>query len=245
MAYTYMEGDTWGDGLARAAIDRFKEICRASGESCGVIEPGIRYDPSAKEFSAEVSQLAALVSDATGKYGRDRVGVLLISFEEAASIFAAAKGYAILSEVVWQGSDGTANIVQLLDPGIADIVVEVKFLNTMASPGASPKSEVVRNVIREKLGRDPMGYTYFAYDIAWTIALALDSVGEYDAVAVKNKLPEVLADYEGASGKIALDENGDRALAYYDIWTVVKVDDRYEWKIVGLYDGERDDVQWY
>ncbi|MEM4553321.1 MAG: ABC transporter substrate-binding protein [Ignisphaera sp.] len=238
-------GDTWGDGLARAAIDRFKEICRASGESCGVIEPGIRYDPSAKEFSAEVSQLAALVSDATGKYGRDRVGVLLISFEEAASIFAAAKGYAILSEVVWQGSDGTANIVQLLDPGIADIVVEVKFLNTMASPGASPKSEVVRNVIREKLGRDPMGYTYFAYDIAWTIALALDSVGEYDAVAVKNKLPEVLADYEGASGKIVLDENGDRALAYYDIWTVVKVDDRYEWKIVGLYDGERDDVQWY
>ncbi|MEM1646241.1 MAG: ABC transporter substrate-binding protein [Ignisphaera sp.] len=237
-------GDTWGDGLSQATIETFKEICKSSGESCGVLQ-GIRYDPKAKEFTTEVSQLASLVDDAVKNYGKDKVGVLLISFEEAAAVFAAAKNYPILAEVKWQGSDGTANIAPLLDPGIADMIVKVEFLNTMASPGEAPKAQIVRNVIREKLGRDPMGYTYFTYDIAWTIALALDKAGIYDAVAVKNILPEVLKEYVGASGKIILDENGDRALAYYDIWTVVKVDNKYEWKVIGLYDGETNSVKWY
>lgn len=237
-------GDTWGDGLAQATIETFKEICKTSGESCGVLS-GIRYDPKAKEFSAEVSQLVTLVDDSVKKYGKDKVGVLLISFEEAAAVFAAAKSYSLLAEVKWQGSDGTANIAPLLDPSIADMVDKVEFLSTMASPGEAPKAEIVRNVIREKLGRDPMGYTYFTYDIAWTIALALDRVGIYDAVAVKNILPQVFKDYVGASGKIALDENGDRALAYYDIWAIAKVDDKYKWSVVGLYDGETDSVKWY
>lgn len=236
-------GDTWGDGLVNATIAEFSKICKASGESCGVILPGIRYDPATKEFTLEVSRLASYVSEAVGKHGKDKVGVLLISFGEASAVFAAAKDYPILSEIPWQGSDGTANIVELLDPGIADMVAKVKFYSTMASPGESPKTPIVREVINRELGRDPMGYTYFAYDILWTVALAIDKVG-YDPVAVKNVLPEVLKDYVGASGRIMLDENGDRSLAYYDIWVVVRVDGDYKWEVVGLYDGEADAVIW-
>jgi branched-chain amino acid transport system substrate-binding protein len=235
--------DTWGDGLADATIKSFDKICEASGESCGIVER-IPYDPNAKEFSLEVSQLASIVEDATKKYGKDKIGIALISFGEAEAVFAAAKNYPILSEVKWQGSDGTANIVELLNPGIVDMVVKVGFYSTMASPELTEKADVVKKVIREKLGRDPMGYTYFAYDIAWTLALAIDRAGKYDPIAVKEALNEVLKEYTGASGKVILDENGDRVPLRYDIWAIVKVGDKYEWKVVGSYDVLKDRIQW-
>jgi branched-chain amino acid transport system substrate-binding protein len=237
--------DTWGDGLADATIKAFERICKASGENCGILER-IPYDPKAKEFSLEVSQLASVVEDAVKKYGKDKIGIALISFGEAEAVFAAAKNYPILSEVKWQGSDGTANIVELLNPGIVDMVVKVGFYSTMASPELTEKADVVKNVIREKLGRDPMGYTYFAHDIAWTLALAIDRAGKYDPVAVKEVLVnQILKEYVGASGRIILDENGDRVPLRYDIWAVVKVGDKYEWKVVGVYDVLNDAIKWY
>jgi branched-chain amino acid transport system substrate-binding protein len=239
-------GDTWGDGLAKYTMDYFEEICKASGESCGVLrDSGIRYDPQAKEFSVEASRLNDAVSKAIASYGKDKVGVLLIGFEETAAFFAAAKAYPALLEVKWQGSDGSAAIAPLLDPSIADAVIKTGFFNTMASPGVSPHTEKIRNTVKEKLNMEPMGYTYFVYDIAWTLALAIDAAGKYDAEAVLKTLPYVLDKYIGASGYIKLDENGDRAIADYDIWAVVKVGDKYEWKVIGLYKGLTNTVEWY
>jgi len=239
-------GDTWGDGLAKYTMGYFKEICRASGESCGVLEEyAIRYDPAAKEFSVEAARLNDAVSRAIAAYGKDKVGVLLISFEEAAAFFAAAKAYSTLLEIKWQGSDGTAAIAPLLEPAVAEVVVKVGFYNTMTSPGVSPHGEKIRKVVMEKLGMEPMGYTYFVYDIAWTLALALDAVGSYDPVAVMEALPLVLEKYLGASGYIKLDENGDRAVGDYDIWAVVRVGDKYEWRVVGLYKGVTETIEWY
>ncbi|MEM4827405.1 MAG: hypothetical protein QXK07_05125, partial [Desulfurococcaceae archaeon] len=139
----------------------------------------------------------------------------------------------------------TAATAVLLDPGVADFAVKTRFYNTMASPGISPLAEKVRSVIREKLGRDPMAYTYFVYDIAWTLALALDAVGRYDPVAVKEALPLILERYMGASGVVRLDENGDRTLASYDLWAIVFEAGKYEWKIIGLYDGVTGRITWF
>lgn len=163
--------------------------------------------------------------------GKDKIGVLAIGFEETAALVLAAKAYPALSEVVWQGSDGTAGISQFLDPSIADFVVKTKMYNTMASPGVSPHADKVRDYIKQKLGMDPIGYAYFVYDIAWTLALALDAVGKYDPIAVHNALPLVLKHYIGASGYIELDENGDRSVADFDLWVVTPKDGTYVWKI--------------
>lgn len=239
-------GDTWGDGLAKYTTDYFKEICRASGERCGVLEgDAIRYDPKATEFSVEAARLNDAVSRAVAAYGKDKVGILLISFEEAAAIFAAAKAYPVLWEIKWTGSDGTAAIEPLRDPAIADMVIKVGFYNTMTSPGVSPHGEKIRTAVKTRLGMEPMGYTYFVYDIAWTIALALDSVNSYDPEAVLRVLPMVLAKYLGASGYIELDENGDRSVGDYDIWAVVRVDRVYEWRVVGIYKGVTETIEWY
>jgi len=237
-------GDTWGDGLKKATEDNFNKICQAAGGGCGVLQ-GVRYDPKAVEFSVEVSRLASIVQDAVNKYGKDKVGVELISFEEAKGIFAAAKAYPILGEVVWQGSDGTAGISPLLDPAVADFVVKVKFFNTIETAGVSPYTEKIKKWVRDALGQEPLSYTYFVYDALWTVALAIDLIGKYDGEAIKNAIYLVLPHYIGASGFIQLDENGDRVLADYDIWAVVYKDGKYSWEIVGLYKGLTDSVEWY
>ncbi|MCS7099247.1 MAG: hypothetical protein RMH84_06785, partial [Sulfolobales archaeon] len=143
------------------------------------------------------------------------------------------------------GSDGTAAIEPLRDPAIADMVVKVEFFNTMPSPGVSPHGEKIRREIKAKLGMEPMGYTYFVYDIAWTIALALDAVNTYDAVKVMGLLPSVLNKYLGASGYIELDKNGDRSIGDYDIWAIVRIGDRYEWKVIGIYRGLTETIEFF
>ena len=237
-------GDTWGDGLKEFTVKAFEEICKASGEECGVVE-GIRYDPAAKEFSAEVARLADIVKSLVDKYGKDKVGVLAISFEEIAAIFAAAKAHPILSEVKWQGSDGTAGAGVLVeDPELAEFAIKVKFLNTIAAPGRSPHTEKVRKYVLEKLGREPEAYAYFSYDALWVIALALEAVDTYDAEAVKNVIPSILEHYIGASGHFILDENGDRAIGDYDLLVVRKVDGKYKWDKAGTYRAITGAIEW-
>lgn len=237
-------GDAWGDGLSDASLNTFREICRTSGESCGVLE-GIRYDPNAKEFSVEVAKLNNIVSNAIASYGKEKVGVLLLGFEETAAIFSAAKAYPNLGEVVWQGSDGTAGVAPLLDPAVADFAVKVKFYNTLASPGISPKVDEVKRIIKEKLGMETLGYTYFFYDSIWTVVLAIDLAGVYDGEAILKALPYVLDHYIGASGPIILDENGDRAIGDYDLWAITFKDGKYQWEIIGLYKSLTDSIEFY
>ena len=237
-------GDTWGDGLKEFSVKAFDKILKASGEKGG-IDPGVRYDPAAKEFSVEAAKLASIVDGAVKTYGKDKVGVLVISFEEIAAIFAAVKAHPILSEVIWQGSDGTAGTAVLIeDKSLAEYSVKVKFYNTIASAGVSPYIEKVKKYVYGKLGREPEAYAYFSYDALWVITLALDTVGKYDGVAVRNAIPQILKHYMGASGFFSLDENGDRATGDYDILAIKLVAGEYKWETIGAYRYATDSIEW-
>ncbi|MEM3954794.1 MAG: ABC transporter substrate-binding protein [Sulfolobales archaeon] len=91
-------GDAWGDGLKDATVKAFLNILKKEGVEGSVVE-GIRFEPGAKEFSVEVAKLADIVNGLVSKYGVDKVGVLLISFEEAVPLFVAAGKYDILGKV--------------------------------------------------------------------------------------------------------------------------------------------------
>ena len=237
-------GDTWGDGLKEFSVKAFDKILKASGEMGG-IDSGIRYDPAAKEFSVEAAKLASIIDGAVKKYGKEKVGVLAISFEEIAAIFAAVKAHPILSEVKWQGSDGTAGTAVLIeDKSLAEYSIKIGFYNTIGSPGASPYTDKVKKHILEKLGREPEAYAYFSYDALWVISLALDTVGKYDGVAVRNAIPQILKHYMGASGFFSLDENGDRATGDYDILAIKLVAGEYKWETIGAYRYATDSVEW-
>ncbi len=231
-------GDTWGDGLLNYTKTTFMDICRASGESCG-FDDGVRYAPEAKEFSVEVSRLASIVRNYITRYGSEKVGVLAISFEEIASIFTEAINYPELSQVRWQGSDGTYGTGKLVeDPQLAEFTIKTEFWNTMTATGESPIKESFRKRLMERLGGiEPIPYAYFTYDAVWAIALAINNIGSYDGLAIRDAMPSILKQFIGVSGYITLDENGDRVSTDYTIATIVKEDGRYLWKDIGGYIG--------
>ena len=237
-------GDTWGDGLKHACEVAFKKLLEKTGEEGGFHE-GIRYDPAAKEFSAEVAKLADYVKDWVDKYGKDKVGVLYIAFEESVAFFVAASAHPILSEVKWVGSDGTAGLAPLVKvKEAADFAIKTEFLSPIFAPGKSPKFEKVKNYVMEKLGRTPDAYAYAAYDALWCIALALDLADTDDPEVLKTVLPAVVENYFGATGWFKLNENGDRAFADYDLWIPRLVEGEYKWDTAGTWHGVTDSIEW-
>jgi branched-chain amino acid transport system substrate-binding protein len=232
-------GDPWGDGLYKAAADRFKQLG-------GEVAAEIRYDPDAKEFSAEVSTLNSKVSELINKYGADKVGVLDISFEEAAILLKQASEYDVLGKVKWFGSDGTALSEDIRkDPTSASFSVKIKFLNTIFAPSKSKRYLDLRDKIMSKVGREPETYAYNSYDAAWLIALSLLCVGKYDSEAVKKVLPTIASGFFGASGLTTLDKAGDRAPTDYELWTIVEVAGEYQWKHVATYSFATDSITWH
>jgi branched-chain amino acid transport system substrate-binding protein len=231
-------GDTWGDGLKNYTKAEFMKICSgAGGGNCGFVD-GIRYDPKATEFSVEVAKLADIVKSYVDKYGKDKVGVLAISFEEIANILTEAVKYSVLAEVKWQGSDGTYGTSKLAeDVTLAEFSVKTQFWNTMSAPGESPLRESVRQRILQRVGQEPIPYAYFTYDAVWAVALAISYTGKYDGEAIRDAIPLILKNFIGASGHFELDENGDRATPDYTIATIVKIGDKYVWKDIGGYIG--------
>lgn len=231
-------GDAWGDGLYRAAVERFKELG-------GNVVEGIRYAPEAKEFSAETRALSTKVSDLVDKYGADKVGVLYIAFSEAVKFFLQAREYPVLASVRWYGSDGTAQLAEFItEPKAAEFAVKTKFINPIFAATKSTKNEKLVSIIKEKLGRVPDTYAMAAYDAVWVSVLSILAVGKYDAEAVKTVLPTISQNYFGASGWVVLNDGGDRAFADYELWIIVKKDGKYDWEHVGTYIFASDSVSW-
>ena len=229
-------GDAWGDGLSDVVKKTAKEIgLTIAGE--------IRYDPEAKEFSAEVAKLAETINKLVGEgVPPEKIVVQLISFGEARAFFLTATEYDILWKVHWFGSDGNAYDYSLQeDPKVAEFVASVKFPCPIAAPIGDKYIEVMKKV-KDKIGRTPEPYAYNSYDAVWAVALAILSTGKYDADAIISVLPDILKFYYGASGYIELNEYGDRVGKQYWLVSLVKTDGEYDWKPVGIYDCEKDEV---
>ena len=231
-------GDTWGDGLKESVAEAFQQLG-------GQVYEASRYSPDATEFSAEVADLASIVQDLVNQYGADQVGVELIAFKEAAAVFQAAAGYDVLRQVKWIGSDGTAQLSQLIETAeVAQFAADVEFLNPIFAPGASPFHDDVLNYVKQKLGREPDAYAYATYDAIWAIAMAIEWVDSDDPMKVKEVLPEVVARMVGGSGVFQLNEDGDRAFSDYDLYVVWPTDGGYEWRKAGVYRAATGTVEW-
>ena len=225
-------GDPWGDGLYEAFKENFEEL---GGEV-----KGVRYDPNAKDLSPEVRKASELVSE----YGiGPDVGVLLISFEDdGIAVLMAAREDPVLMGVKWLGTDGTAMSSKIVEQ-VGDVAVKLgSFLNTLYNPAFSPKQEEFRKRFIEVAGEEPDAYCYNIYDAVWVAALAIIETRSYDGEAIAKVLPDVASRYFGVSGWTLLDEAGDRAGGDYGIWSVVDVDGKYEWKLIGTYSYTSDSV---
>ena len=223
-------GDDWGDGLRDATAKNLKAL--------GIEEiDGPRYSPEAKDFSAEVSQLASTVDNLVKQYGADKVGVILICFQEGVQFMIQSSQYNALGNVRWFGSDGIAKATPLIsDPTAAAFAEKTKFEAPISALNENPKTDALKKRFTDMLGREPETYAYNSYDIAWILAFSLLTVHSYDPVKVKAVIPEIAADYYGVTGWTKLNNAGDRAFANYYVWTVVSQAGEYKWSLLGIYD---------
>lgn len=240
-------GDTWGDGVEKETKIAFEKILKETGEEGGFLEDkGIRYTPGTKEFTTEAATLNTVISDLVSKYGADKVGIYYVGFEEAVAFVLAAKQYDVLWKVVWVGTDGTAGLTPLVETKeAAEFSWKVKWLHPVFAPTVNPRYDKVKKYVLDKLGREPDPYAYAAYDALWTVALAIDMLGEYDPAKIRDILPSILEWYMGASGHFELNKNGDRAFSDYDLMIIREVSPgQYKWDLGGVWRASTDTIEW-
>jgi branched-chain amino acid transport system substrate-binding protein len=233
--------DTWGQGLQQEA--------RSAMEAAGItVAEGIPFDPEvikAQGFGPEPDSLNSAVSSLVEEHGADKVGDLLISFEEGTDLLDKASEFPTLAEVKWMGSDGTAGSSAVIEnTDAAEFADMTDWTNPIFGVTRSPKWDALTEEIRDRLGRAPDSYTYNMYDMLWIVTHSIIHAGEYDTEKIKAVLPQVANNFFGSSGWTVLNEAGDRASADYDLYQVVETDGQRDWMLVGIYSQATGQINW-
>jgi ABC-type branched-subunit amino acid transport system substrate-binding protein len=239
-------GDIYGNGLYNSTKSNFEKLG-------GKVEEGINYQPFTGKFATslhrinfimwnkDLEKLSLLVSDAVRRYGVNSVGVYAISYDEITPILIQAPLYEILDKVRWYGSDSIAqnhHITKNVDSAL--FAMKTNFSNPLYSISSeTEKSHALEEELEKKLHEvGSITYPAIAYDSYWIAALSLDknSTVNSDKVNLTKSFKELVVEtaesFEGMSGQIALNAEGDRIGGNYDFWIVGKDNDTqsYEWK---------------
>ncbi|MDP8941366.1 MAG: ABC transporter substrate-binding protein [Thermoproteota archaeon] len=239
-------GGIYGNELYKSTKSYFEKLG-------GEVEEGINYKPYTGKFATslhrinfimwnqELEKLSAIVSDAVKKYGANSVGVYAISFDEITPILIQSTLYEILGKVRWYGSDKIAqnhHITKNVDSAL--FAMKTNFSNPLYSiDSESKKFHDLKEVLEKQLHEvSSITYPALAYDSYWVAALSLDNNSTFNhgdensTKSFKEIVVETAESFDGISGKIRLNEAGDRIGGNYDFWTVAKDNDTqsYEWE---------------
>jgi ABC-type branched-subunit amino acid transport system substrate-binding protein len=239
-------GGIYGNELYKSTKSYFEKLG-------GEVEEGINYKPYTGKFATslhrinfimwneELEKLSAIVSDAVKKYGTNSVGVYAISFDEITPILIQSTLYEILGKVRWYGSDKIAqnhHITKNVDSAL--FAMKTNFSNPLYSiDSESKKFHDLKEVLEKQLHEvSSITYPALAYDSYWVAALSLDNNSTFNrsnenlTKSFKEIVLETAESFDGISGKIRLNEAGDRIGGNYDFWIVAKDKDTqsYEWE---------------
>ena len=228
-------GDAWGEGVISVAKESFADVG-------GVMDEGVRYNPEAVEFSVEAAALSDLVGRHVDEVGADRVAVLQASFNEAVNIAQSASQYDNLAEVRWIGSNALVGDQEIVDDPLSSRFYDDAGIIAMQfAPTQTPTYQRVSSSIENAHGSEPAIYAMLAYDVVWAFGLSILAGGSADADSITRELPGVLEGYEGATGKVELNEAGDRIVGTQELWST----EDGEWVLVGSYDPVSDSIMWF
>lgn len=219
------QNDSYGQGLNNSV-----KTALASGG--GQLVSDVSFDPNATNFSSEVSKSLASKPDA----------FIVISFDQIKSIAQeiAKDGYPFSK--VW-GSDGNYGII---DPSFKNVdIAGAQFTNpgVIASTAFKDRLQAQAKADGAK-ALTVFSYSPEAYDATTLIALAALVGGKTDGTTIRDNLAQVSSggtkcksfaacaklikagtkdiDYDGLSGPISLDKNGDPSQAYVSIYKYAK-----------------------
>jgi branched-chain amino acid transport system substrate-binding protein len=212
--------DAYGTGLR----ENIKTALEAGGATVGAEET---FEPASTDFNSALTSVLATDPDA----------LVVISFDEIKTIAEqlAAKGFDFSK---LYGADGNYGVITDKDTNVD--IAGAQFTN----PGVEAKTEFqdkLQALVKEQ-GNDPLtvfSYAAESYDATTLLALAALQGGDTDGATLKDNLQTVSeggtkcesfadcakliadgedVDYDGISGPITFDENGDPTEAYVSIY---------------------------
>jgi ABC-type branched-subunit amino acid transport system substrate-binding protein len=211
--------DAYGEGLANAFEGNFTA---AGGSLAGDV---VIYDPQAASFEAEVGQIKSANPDS----------VVLIGFEESKKI---------VQELIKQGIGPDKVQLYLVDGNLSNTLGEDLPEGILEGtkgtlPGAQASDEFQAKLLEVDSTLKDFSYAAESYDAVVVLALAAEAAKSDCGTDIATKMVEVTnggtvcteyadclaklqagedIDYDGQSGPIAFDENGDPSLATMGVY---------------------------
>ncbi len=249
----FWRGDIYGNELANATKYYFEKLG-------GKVEEGVNYEPHTGKFATslhrinfimwnqELKKMNTMVSDAITKYGKESVGVYIVSYDEITPILIQAQLFDDLGKVRWYGSDSIAENHHLTkNTESASFAAHTQFINPLFSVGSDSHSitesshdneiELTEEGSEDGEHDSSMTYSSVAYDALWIAAKSMDKNfttntkdGDFSIKDFNEILVDTAESFSGVSGEIKLNKAGDRISENYDFWHVAKDDMTNEFK---------------
>jgi neutral amino acid transport system substrate-binding protein len=226
---TVVINNDYGQGFEKAFVQAFEKL---GGTVVNKDKP-IRYDPKATTFETE----------AQAAFANKPQAVLGVFYEETGSLFLkSAYQQGLNKGVQIMLTDGVKSDTF---PDRVGKSPDGKYITAGAIgtvPGSDGKGlDAFNKLWQSKKGKPPAPYTAHAWDAAALLTLAAQAAKENTGTGISTKLREVAnapgeevtdvcqalklikegkdINYQGASGNVDVDENGD-VIGVYDVWTI-------------------------
>lgn len=213
------------DNYGQPIVSTFVEAFEGLG---GTIEANVAYDPAGRTFVAEAQRLAA--TNATA--------MVLIGLEDTSAAIVNDAAQRGLMDRAWYMGDGfrSEEFPSLALPGDPAALYEWKGIGTGSADGVA--NDAFNEQFQTRLNKGPGSFAAQAYDATWILILAgaraeLNGTEVVDEIAAVTDpsaqaciaeeciAPVVAGDnvaYNGATGAVEFDDNGNPVRAYYEVW---------------------------
>lgn len=214
--------------------DVFVQAFQADG---GQVLDKVRYDPAQSIFDSEVQRVVSGKPDF----------VVMVSYPETGSlILKTAYEKGALKDTTWLLSEGlmAENMADLVGKDSQGRYIIAGFEGLTPDPSAGGLAyEAFSRKYEERFGREPAIYCSNSYDAMALVALSMENGGNATGRSIAENIREIAnppgvevsdlgealrliragedINYQGASGEITLDENGDVS-GTYSIWSVAE-----------------------
>jgi len=228
---TVARDDAGNKGLQQSVGTNFSSI----GGQTTAVTP---YATGMTDFSSVLADIKQKLLSNLAATDSNSVGLYLASFDECKELFEQASLDPIFSKVKWYGGDGIVLSPTLISSNkAAAFAAKVNFFapNYGIPATPNPKLDAIVAAVKSKTSIDIDAYGLATYDAMWVIAKTI--VENQNALSdfglFKTSFNKTSNAYNGLTGSLALNSNGDRSSGTFDYYGIVFENNVYTWKLVG------------
>lgn len=228
---TICRDDAGNKGLQTNVASNFTQ----KGGSVDAIAP---YATNTTDFTVVLNDLKSKLNTLLLNTDSSKIAVYIAAFDECKDLFEQASNDPIFAKVNWYGGDGI-----VLSSAVTGSNKAAGFANKVGffAPNyglpavAHPDLKSVVDAIKAKTSLDVDAYGLAVYDAMWVIAKSItenpNTINNFSAF--KSTFTNTSNQFNGLTGNLSLNANGDRNSGTFDYYGIVWENNAFVWKLVG------------